>query len=421
MNVVIINKSDFNGGAAVVSYRLMNALRRRGVNASMLVADKITDSPHVRLAASRLRINAEFIADRLPVFFANRFNYGNVFKADSASAGLPLHRHPLVLGADVICLNWINQGVLSLRGIGQLLRLGKPIVWTMHDMWCFTGICHHAGACRRWTAHCGDCPLLGKGASARDLSYRTLQKKLSVYDLSSRLHFVAVSNWLADRTRNSTLLRNIPVTVIPNAFPIEELHTPIRGKNADNDPSVPFRIVFGAARLDDSIKGLPILVEATGILKTNYPEESSKIELVTFGSLKNPRALDDIAISHKHLGIISGEESIREIYRNADAVISTSLYETLPGTLVEGQVYGCIPVAFDRGGQSDIIDHLHTGYLAEWNDDKERAARNIADGILWAMKQDREKICGRMLESARNRFDAPVVAGKYLDLFESLL
>ena len=93
----------------------------------------------------------------------------------------------------------------------------------------------------------------------------------------------------------------------------------------------------------------------------------------------------------------------------------------MPGTLVEGQVYGCIPVSFGRGGQSDIIDHLSTGYIADWDDDLHRAAANIADGIIWASRQPAAEIRARMLASARARFSAPTVATAYLRLFHSLL
>lgn len=422
MKVVIINKSDTTGGAAVVSTRLLLALRNLGVDASMIVAEKLTDYPFVHTAAPAACIRIPFLAERLKIYIANGFERDTLFKIDTASDGVPLWRHPLVREADVICLNWVNQGLLSLSGLRRLLALGKPVVWTMHDMWNLTGICHHAGACRHWTDVCGDCPLLGGKANPRDLSFRIHKKKSGIYQLAlrlsresgTRLHFVAVSNWLASLARESSLLREMPLSVIPNAFPVPETMPESR-------PHDKFRILMGAARLDDPVKGLPILVEATKILKDRYPEESKGIELVTFGNVRNPDALNDVALNHCHLGVISGEENLRRLYSTSDAVVSTSLYETLPGTLVEGLVYGCIPVSFSRGGQKDIVDHLSTGYLAEWSDDLPTAAARIAEGIIWATRRDPEAIRARMYAEARARFDAPVVASRYLALFRSLL
>ena len=104
MKVVIINKSDSTGGAAVVSFRLMNALRAAGVDARMLVAEKLTDSPYVELAAEAWRLKWSFLIDRLKIFLANGLNRKTLFKIDTGSDGVLLHEHPLVTEADVVCL-----------------------------------------------------------------------------------------------------------------------------------------------------------------------------------------------------------------------------------------------------------------------------------------------------------------------------
>lgn len=211
----------------------------------------------------------------------------------------------------------------------------------------------------------------------------------------------------------SSLLRGRPVEVIPNAFPIEGIALePVRepGKR---------RIVFGAARIDDPIKGLPILQEALKVLAERYPEWRDRTELVTFGSVKDPVALQDFAIAHRHLGTLPPAEVMR-LYAGASAVVSTSLFETLPGTLVEGQACGAVPVAFRRGGQPDIVDHLRTGYLADFNADPRKAGEAIAAGIDWALHNDNEEIRREMLASVRSRFDSRAVARRYLALFRSL-
>lgn len=438
MNVVIVNKSDSTGGAAVVSRRLMLALRNFGINARMLVTEKKTDSAFVDVADSQSNIKKAFLSERLKIFIKNGFNRSSLFKIDTASDGLPIWKHPDVQNADIICLNWVNQGMLSLNGLNKLLSLGKPVVWTMHDMWNFTGICHHSGivalpnhssdnplyGCDKWKVFCESCPLLGSKASAKDISFKVWNNKLKSYHTNfnnnSKLHFVAVSNWLANLAHESPLFDGANLSVIPNAFPIPDKQMVLRKSSADN-PNRRFTIVMGAARLDDPVKGLPILIEATKALKRNFPDEIDKIKLVTFGNIKNPDSIEEIAIPHRHLGLISGEENLRNVYLNADAVISTSLYETLPGTLVEGQVYGCIPIAFNRGGQPDIIDHKTTGYLAEWDDDIAIAGKNIANGIIWAKNANSDAIRDLMFTSAQEKFDAPVIANKYLTLFNSLL
>lgn len=139
MKVVIINKSDRTGGAAIVSYRLMKSLRQIGVDARMLVMEKLSDNYYVDSVASPYKAYRYFLSERLKIFFNNGFNRDDLFKVDIASDGLPLHKHEWVKEADVVCLNWINQGMLSLKQIKKISKMGKPIVWTMHDMWNLTG------------------------------------------------------------------------------------------------------------------------------------------------------------------------------------------------------------------------------------------------------------------------------------------
>lgn len=421
MKVALVCKSDSTGGAAVVTFRLMNAMRAKGIDARMIVAEKLTDSPYVICAATPKRAMIPFVAERLDIFIKNGFNRSTLFQIDNALCGLSMHKIPFVKEADIICLNWVNQGMLSLRGVGKLARMGKKIVWTMHDMWNMTGICHHAGDCRRFLApdgECGLCPLLGKKASLTDLSHRTLIRKQKLYK-QYPISFVAVSNWLADAARKSTLMQSADIHVIPNAFPNEYLRAKSELRLLETaDRKI--RIIFGAARLDDPIKGLPILVRATQILKEKWPEVAENLEIVTFGGVKNPASLDGLAIKTINLGKVSPEE-IRGIYESGDIVVSTSTWETLPGTLIEGQAWGCIPVAFDHGGQSDIIDHQLTGYLAPWIDDAESRALAIAEGIVWACRiaSDEEKrieIRSRMYRSACDRFNVERVVAQYIDL-----
>lgn len=419
MKIALICKSDSTGGAAVVTFRLMNALRANGMDARMIVTEKKSGSPHVIEAASQNKSLVPFLAERLRIFAGNGFNRKTLFRIDTASDGLSLHRIPFVREADVICLNWVNQGVVSLKGIRKLAALGKPLVWTMHDMWNMTGICHHAGYCQKFLGprgECGDCPLLEHKASKNDLSHKVWQHKRNLYD-SVNINFVAVSTWLADTARKSSLMHDSDISVIPNAFDTTTISLPTKTAVSDNRDSA--RIIFGAARIDDPVKNHHTLVEATKILADKYPQEAKRLELVTFGSLKDPDALKGVAIRHTHLGRISPEE-IRDIYESGSVVVSTSEWETLPGTLIEGQAWGCVPVALDHGGQPDIIDHLSTGYLAPWSDNRKENALRIAEGILWGIN-NRNSVIQIMQHSVIEKFAENTVAEKYIRLFRKLL
>lgn len=116
--------------------------------------------------------------------------------------------------ADIIHLAWVNQGMLSLHNIRKIMDSGKPVVWTMHDMWPATAICHLTLGCQRFRTQCGDCPYL-PGHAEHDLAARIWQRKERLLR-GRQIHFVACSQWLASEARSSRLLEGQPVVSIPN-------------------------------------------------------------------------------------------------------------------------------------------------------------------------------------------------------------
>lgn len=422
MKVVIINKSDATGGAAVVSRRLLEALRQENVDARMLVCEKLSDSPFIELAAKPKVIKMKFLLERLKIFAANGFNRNTLFKIDTGDEGLPLWKHPLVKDADAILINWVNQGMLSLKGLNKMLQLNKPMVCTMHDMWFMTGICHHAGLCSFFKKECGNCPLLKNLASHNDLSHKIWVKKNKIYSKSyknGKLAFVAVSHWLKNKAKESCLLQKQRIEVIHNPF------LPIPSTSLIPYSSPHIRILFGAARLDDPIKGLDTLKETTKILKEKYPRLSENLELVLLGAVKNPDALEGFELPIIKLGLLNGEEQIRNAYSSCRIVVSASSYETLPGTLVEAQAYECIPVSFNQGGQKDIVENGVTGFLADYDQDLKTRAENLTQAIFKAYEvaKDEElykEMVKRMYKNVEEKFSYKEIANKYIALIQKL-
>ena len=406
MKIAIINKSDLNGGAAVVSYRLMNALRAHGVDAKMLVSEKLGNDANVVCYANACKDRYAFFAERLQIFLQNGFSRENLFKVDTADFGRDISSHPIVQDADVIMLNWINQGAVSLDCVKQLCATGKPVIWTMHDMWECTGVCHHAYECDRYKQSCGKCMYL-KSTSDGDLSRRTWLKKKEVFS-APNLHFVAVSNWLGGKCRESGLLGDKNVVVIPNTIAVDD-YSFVRRSNVDFEiPQDRKVLVMGAARLDDPVKGFPLLLGSFKWLKASKPEVAKKLHLILFGSIRDASLLLEIDIPFTYLGSIE-EKRVKDVLAHADVVLSSSFYETLPGTLIEGMAAGCVPVTFGNGGQGDIVEHLRTGYIADY-----KSHEDFARGIEWAINADisRETLHNEM----KTRFSPPVIVEKYLSM-----
>lgn len=406
MKVTLINHSDTLGGASVVSYRLMEALVAEGVDARMIVTDKRSDSPRVALAGNPVSRKAAFLAEHARIYAMNGFSRKNLFKISIASDGLPLHSHPWVKEADVVVLNWVNQGMLSLREIGKIAGM-KPLVWTMHDMWCATGVCHHAHSCDGYLDRCGNCPLIRHGAVRHDMSRRTWQRKHKLYS-RTRIRYVAVSTWLADKCHHSSLLCHKDISVIPNAFPLDRF-------SCARTPSASGKrvIVMGAARLDDDVKDFPLAIASLNALADSRPDIAATTEAVFFGNIRDKGLPETLRFPYRMLGMVDTGQ-LPEIYSGADVVLSTSRYETLPGTLVEGMASGCVAVATSAGGQSNIVEHLRTGYLCG-----SRKPASIARGLEWALDSGLSREFLR--QEVATRFSAPEVARRYIELFNNII
>ncbi len=403
MKVVMLNTADALGGAAIASWRLVHALADAGVDARMLVVDRTSNDPLVDVCGTPEQRRWAFLRERLGIFLANGLNRRDLFKVSTARYGVDALSHPWIKEADVVLLGWINQGMLSLTDVQRLGAMGKRLVWTMHDMWCLTGICHHAYDCRRYEQQCGNCPFM-RFPRRGDLSRRVWKKKKAVYDRTD-IHFVAVSGWLADCCHRSALTAGKAVTVVNNPMPVERYQWQRTG---DTTKTI---VTMGAARLDDPVKGFDLLTEAVNRIADT--DATGKIELQLFGDIRDRSLLDRLRLPYHCLGAVDPSR-VPEIMAASDVVVSSSHFETFGMTLAEGQAAGCLAVAFNHGGQADIISHLDNGYLATYPD-----ASDLAAGILWAagQKVDRESLH----RSVEERFSYSAVANKYIELINGLM
>lgn len=210
----MISKSDVHGGAAIAAYRLMYALNSEGENAKMLVCDKRSDNLKVIQGGSKLNNRWNFYRERGEIFLYNHLSRKFLFDISIANTGLSITELDEFKNADVIHLHWINQGMLSIKEIEKILLSGKKVVWTMHDMWPFTGICHHSGDCNKYENSCGRCPYIAN-PSDKDLSNSIFNKKKDIYS-KGNITFVACSDWLKKLAEKSPLTNGHKIVSVPN-------------------------------------------------------------------------------------------------------------------------------------------------------------------------------------------------------------
>ena len=409
MRVLIVNTSESIGGAAVAANRLMNALNKNGVKAKMLVMHKQTKSICVATAGTHFRNKINFLYERFVIWINNLFQRKNLFTVSIANTGIDITKTMEFKEADVIHLQWINQGMLSLKDLRKIIKSGKHIVWTMHDMWECTGICHYAFGCENYKNGCGNCSFL-RFPGNHDLSSSVFNKKQKILK-NSNIKFVAVSNWLANIAGESPLMFGHPISVIPNSISLSKFVLKDRASSREK-LSLPdkYIIAFGAARLDAPIKGLNYLCDAISYIVDHGMIQQDELHLVLFGGLKDSNILKAIPIKYTYLGRVKNEQDLSTVYSAANVAVSSSLYETFGQTLIEAQACGCIPVSFNNSGQTDIIKHKENGYLADY-----LSVESLAKGIEWAMKTDVNR--SQLREHVIRMYSENVVAVKYIDLY----
>jgi len=411
MKILIVNTSERTGGAAVAAGRLMHALQVNGMEVTMLVRDADTANPSVRTIASRLLKKLPFFLERLTIFLANRFSKKNLFEVSTANFGFDITKRAEFKEADVVHLHWVNQGMLSLSTIQKIVRSGKKIVWTMHDMWPLTGICHYSGECRRYVSNCGNCPLLQMPAE-NDISRGTFQKKEKIYS-NAGIQFVCCSNWLLQQVHSSALFPGNLIIQIPN--PINtQLFTPGDAIQARKRLGLPLDkklILFGAYSITDQRKGIRYLIEATHLLA----DLKDKVELVFCGVAKQ-ELLDIIGLNTKSLGYISDQATMISVYQAVDCFVIPSLEENLPNMIMEAMSCGVPCVGFRTGGIPEMIMHGETGYVADY-----KSSEDLAKGIRSMVSPEETPFRKTARTFVLEHYSETAVADKYRQIYEKRL
>lgn len=419
MKILLVSKSEKTGGAAIATFRLMQALKDHSIDVSMLVqegrGDAVSGVHHTTESFIKKWINLfRFILERL-VFLLHEKSSTIRFLFSLANTGEEITNNEYVKDADIIHLHWINGGFLSLKSIKGLLQSGKPIVWTLHDMWAFTGGCHYALDCKEYNRECGNCPYL-KRPHTKDLSHRIWKRKEKILS-KGKLVVVTPSDWLKGCVKSSSLLGNHEIHSIPN--PIDPIvFKPTWKETACKNLGLSHKkkyILFGAANVRNMLKGFNFFMEAIQMLYENL-EGDDGIEVVLFG-----KSSEDVALSipfKTHLISFTGSvQKIVDLYNAAHLFVIPSLQDNLPNTILESLLCGTPVVAFKSGGIPEMIDHKKSGYLSAY-----RSSQDLANGMRWVLNSDDyEKLSKNAREKAENSFSKESSTRKYVALYQKLL
>jgi glycosyltransferase involved in cell wall biosynthesis len=417
MRVLIVNTSERAGGAAVAACRLMEALKNNGVKAKMLVRDKQTDALTVVGLKPTLVPGWHFLRERLTIFTRLHFTRRHLFDIDIANSGSDITRLPEFREADIIHLHWINQGMLSLSGIRRILQSGKPVVWTMHDIWPATAICHLTMGCRHFKTRCQSCSYLPGGGSSGDLSAQVWKRKVAMLK-GNNVIFVACSRWLEGEARQSALLSAQKVTSIPNPIDTRLFHAADKAacRQALGLPADKRLILFVSQRVTNPYKGMDYLVEACRLMAESHPDSVEQTAVVILGGHAEEVG-PQLPFTVCSLGYVSDEHRIVQVYSAADVFVLPSLSENLPNTIMEAMACGVPAVAFKVGGIPEMIDHQKNGYVAAYRD-----AADLARGLHWVLAEaDAQQLAAQAVRKVQHTYAQSMVALKYVEVYNEAM
>ncbi|UKK50527.1 glycosyltransferase family 4 protein [Prevotella sp. E13-17] len=417
MKVLIVNTSEKTGGAAVAANRLMTSLNNYGVKAKMLVRDKQTQDISVVGLKGKLSKRWYFLWERFVVFCQLHFKREHLFEIDLANAGTDITRLPEFEEADIIHLHWINQGFLSLNVIGKILRSGKPVVWTMHDMWPATALCHLTLGCTNFRTGCMNCKYLPGGGSKHDLSARVWKHKQAMLE-KGNITFVTCSKWLEQEAKSSALLQGQTITSIPNPIDVNTFSPGSREEAcvAEGLPTDKRLILFVCQRATNPNKGMQYLVDACRKLADEKPEMKANTGVVILGGHADEVA-QQLPFAAYPMGYVSDRQRIVRIYRAASMFVLPSLSENLPNTIMEAMACGVPCLGFRVGGIPEEIDHLKNGYVADY-----RSVDDLAKGIDWILnKADRALLSNEAVKKVHHHYATQQVMVRYIEVYQQVL
>jgi glycosyltransferase involved in cell wall biosynthesis len=327
----------------------------------------------------------------------------------SARATQELIARIRALNPDVIHLHNLHGYYIHIGLLFEYLKqANKPVIWTLHDCWSFTGHCPHFDliGCDLWMSECHDCPLKAEYPKSLllDHSRRNYRQKKALFTGVKSLTIVTPSEWLAGQVKKS-FLRSYPVVLINSGIDLNVF------KPTPSDFRSRYRVekdflLLGVASGWGERKGHQYFIE---LAKQLLPDE--KIVLVGVGEQQ---------IKHLPQGIIgiaktNSTAELAEIYSAADLFVNPTLEEVLGLVNLEALACGTPVVTFNSGGSSECLDS-GCGCVVERGD-----LQGLVAAVAAMRKNGKESYAASCRKRVADRFDKDERFAEYLDLYQASL
>lgn len=410
VNHICMGNSAHYGGAVVAVDRLHRSLNKIGIDSRVFCGYLDETQPGFgfdKLPRSFLLRYADEILKRIiKEFGLNDIHSLSTFFID---------KNINFKKTDILHLHNMHHGYFNYLALPHLTT-DKPAVYTMHDMWAFTGHCAYSFQCERWQTGCGRCPdLMTIPSVKRDATQFEWKLKQWAYE-HSKLSIVCPSLWLSKLVKDS-MLSHQPIYHIPYGIDTD-IYYPLDCEESRLALGIPRDkkvLMFGAANLKDTRKGMDLLVSSL----LNLPNSlKAEMVLLTFGGSVDKSISTVAGIDAINLGYITNEHQKAMAFSASDLFVFPTRADNLPLVLQESLACGTPMVSFDVGGVPELVRPGITGYLA-----KPENCTEFSNGIveLLSSGDSLKKIGHNCREIALSEYKFDLQAQRYADLYKTIM
>jgi glycosyltransferase involved in cell wall biosynthesis len=289
----------------------------------------------------------------------------------------------------------------------------------MRENWLITGHCACFDDCPRWRSGCGDCPDLERVPRLpKDGTAFNWERKRRALQ-RSRLHVVAISDWLAARAKESPMLADKPVSRIYNGIDLD-VFVPLASEQrlaarAALGIGANEIVVLLAGQTVQGLNGMRAPADAARIIESIPDEVSLRPLLVGAAAPALAKHLRRPALC---LPFQRSPEEMARVFGLADVCLVTSEAEAFGRVPAESQACATPVVAFDTGALPEVVrDGVGGRVVARGDVAAAAAALSSLAGDAGAR--------ARMGEGGRSHvaahFDSASVARQYEALFRAEL
>lgn len=312
------------------------------------------------------------------------------------------------LDPDIIHLHNIHGYYMNVEILFDYLKeSNKPVVWTLHDCWSFTGHCAYFDyvGCDKWKTGCYNCPEKKAYPSSLifDNSKNNYLNKKEIFTGVKNLTIVTPSQWLANLVQES-FLNEYPVNVINNGIDLNIF----RPKASDFRKNFNLNgklIILGVASVWNRRKGLKYFVELA--------DKVSEDEVIVLVGLTD-KQMNQIPENIIGITRTNNVDELVDIYSSADIFVNPTLEDNFPTTNLEALACGTPVITFDTGGSGESISN-NCGYVLD-----ENSISQIYEKIQDNKRKGKSKLENSLRQHAENFYDKNVKYGEYIDLYKLL-